>query len=128
MDSIRQRHTFFKSITPLNHFVRLPIHSTQSLLSSINNPSHNNESSQSIEYATAHPEHFIAYQIHNDSLFPPFVEKTIFIFDKQKTPEKNDYILIASLEEQAVFVQPHTEKINTQFKSIGVLTEARYIP
>lgn len=40
-------------------------------------------------------ENFIAFKISNDSIFPPFIEGTILVFDKNIKYKHGDYLLIS---------------------------------
>ena len=97
-------------------------------------------SKEAIDFSSDHSESFIAYRLDDDSNFPPFIHGSILIFNTEKQPQSNDYVLL--MIENDVFVRQflvdgdnicykasnpgHKTFINPQAKLLGVLIEARY--
>lgn len=88
-----------------------------------------------------HPgEVYTAYRLGDDSNFPPFIEGIVLIFNTNKQPNTQDYVLIQI--ENEIFVRQylvdgqnicfkasnpqHKTFINPKAKILGVLVEARY--
>jgi SOS-response transcriptional repressor LexA len=96
-----------------------------------------------IDYPEGKSKDFIAYRIQNDSLFPPFLENTVLIFQKHKLPATGDYVLITLKEDDSVLVRQYSKDgkdiyfnpknitykslINVDAIILGVLVEARYL-
>lgn len=97
-------------------------------------------SKEAIDFSSDHSESFIAYRLDDDSNFPPFIQGSILIFNTEKQPQSNDYVLL--MIENDVFVRQflvdgdnicyktsnpgHKTFINPKAKLLGVLIEARY--
>lgn len=81
-----------------------------------------------VDYPTQTPHLFIAYQVEDDRLFPPFLQYTIFIVKKDMLPVEDNYILTLSEEAQSAHVTKYTGHLDNALTCIGVLVEARYIP
>lgn len=100
------------------------------------------EENEFIDFQCDNANGFIAYRISNDSLFPPFIENTILIFDANKKPSNGDYVLFALDEDKTLMVRKYDKDgddiyyraNNPNYKSLtninaviaGVLIEARY--
>lgn len=100
------------------------------------------EEHEFIDFQCDNASGFIAYRISNDSLFPPFIENTILIFDANKKPSNGDYVLFALEKDKALMVRKYDKDgddvyyraNNPSYKSLtnvdaviaGVLIEARY--
>lgn len=98
------------------------------------------KSKNAIDFSSDHIESFIAYILEDDSNFPPFIQGSILIFNTEKQPQSNDYVLL--IIENDVFVRQllvdgdnicykssnpgHKTFINPTEKLLGVLIEARY--
>lgn len=99
------------------------------------------ESNTTIDIAGMYLENFIAYKLEDDSSFPPFIRNSILIFNIEKQPQSEDYVLL--LMENDVFVRQFLvdgniicyKSSNPGYKTfinpdgiqlLGVLTEARY--
>ena len=95
---------------------------------------------KTIDFSCDNVEAFMAYKLEDDSNFPPFIEGSILIFDTEKKPMNEDYVLV--MIEQDVFVRQylvdgknicykagnggHKTFINPTATLLGVLVEARY--
>ena len=128
--------TAFHDPEPKSKRHRLKIHDDHSLLSIIQQNQACAEWSEGdkhdfIDYPEGEPHTFFAYKIQNDSLFPPFIENTIFIFEKNKSPIHSDYVLTLIQQNDAHHLEikayTHHEHEKTENSIVGVLVEARYI-
>jgi SOS-response transcriptional repressor LexA len=115
----------------------IPIITKAELLSPTKSP---DKSRETIDFARGNIETFTAYKLEDDSNFPPFIEGSILIFDSQKQPSNEDFVL--SIIENDVFVRQylvdgdnicykagnggHKTFINPKATLLGVLVEARY--
>lgn len=115
---------------------KLPILTTAMLLGQGGMHSGKNE----IEFSHHPAETYTAYKLEDDSNFPPFIEGTVLIFNTNKQPNTQDYVLIQI--ENEIFVRQylvdgqdicfkasnpqHKTFINPQITILGVLVEARY--
>lgn len=122
-------------------FSKLEIHDSLSILSSFKGDESEYQK-ELMDYSNENIENIVAYKIPNDSVFPPFMENTILIFDKTKSPSNGDYVLIIVDENESVLVRQYSQdgndiyflSKNSAYKSlvnikasiIGVLIEARY--
>lgn len=95
---------------------------------------------ETVDFSRGNVETFTAYKLEDDSNFPPFIEGSILIFDTQKQPGNEDFVL--SVIENDVFVRQylvdgknicykasnsrHKTFINPKTTIIGVLVEVRY--
>lgn len=95
---------------------------------------------ETVDFSWGNVETFTAYKLEDDSNFPPFIEGSILIFDTQKQPGNEDFVL--SVIENDVFVRQylvdgknicykasnsrHKTFINPKTTIIGVLVEVRY--
>lgn len=120
---------------------KLEIHDSTSILS-VFKGSRSDHQQELMDYSNENIENIVAYKIPNDSLFPPFMENTILIFDGKKIPSNGDYVLIIIDENESVLVRQYSQdgndvyflSKNSAYKSlvnikasiIGVLIEARY--
>ena len=93
-----------------------------------------------IDFSCDNAKAFFAYKLDDDSSFPPFIEGSILIFDAEKQPINEDYVLV--IIEQNVFVRQYLfDNKNVCYKAgnyryptfinpiarlLGVLVEARY--
>ena len=93
-----------------------------------------------IDFSDSYASQVIAYQLNDNSNFPPFIQHSILIFNTQKKPENEDYVL--TIIENDVFVRQylidgnitcykassgeHKTFINPTAIVLGVLIEARY--
>ena len=93
-----------------------------------------------IEFSHHPAETYTAYKLEDDSNFPPFIEGTVLIFNTNKQPNTQDYVLIQI--ENEIFVRQylvdgqnicfkasnpqHKTFINPKITILGVLVEARY--
>ncbi len=94
-----------------------------------------------IEFSHHPAESYTAYKLEDDSNFPPFIEGTVLIFNTNKQPGNQDYVLLKI--ENDIFVRQylidgqnicfkasnpqHKLFINPQATILGVLVEARYL-
>lgn len=115
----------------------LPVITKSELLTHTRSSGKNRET---VEFSRANPETFTAYKLEDNSNFPPFIEGSILIFDTQKLPNNEDFVL--SIIENNVFVRQylvdgdnicykagnggHKTFINPTARLLGVLVEARY--
>lgn len=109
------------------YFSKLRIHNFETLTAAIRHeePERNYDF---IEYTQDNTKDFIAYQIEDDSLFPPFMEKTILIFDRGRSPKEDDYALIFFKEKNSFSIELYSPKtISVNMEIVAVLVEARYI-
>lgn len=106
----------------------------------LNKPTGPWKNKDAIDFSSDHIESFIAYTLEDDSNFPPFIQGSILIFNIEKQPQSNDYVLL--IIENDVFVRQllvdgdnicykssnpgHKTFINPTEKLLGVLIEARY--
>ncbi|MDP3704963.1 MAG: LexA family transcriptional regulator [Legionellaceae bacterium] len=93
-----------------------------------------------IEFSHHPGETYTAYKLEDDSNFPPFIEGTVLVFNTNKQPNTQDYVLIQI--EKNIFVRQylvdgqdicfkasnpqHKTFINPGVTILGVLVEARY--
>jgi hypothetical protein len=121
---------------------KLRIHNSKSVLSELRGEEQAGEY-ESIDYTDCNINNFVAYRIQNDSVFPPFLEKTVLIFDKKKQPSNGDYVLLIKTQDNSVLVRQYSTDgsdvyfnaknktyknlINKEATIIGVLVEARYL-
>ncbi len=98
------------------------------------------EFKETINYLHHNAEAFTVYKLEDDSNFPPFIEGSILIFDTEKSPVSEDYVLLTIGDD--VFVRQylidgkdrcykasnrqHKTFINPAATVIGVLVEVRY--
>ncbi len=117
--------------------VNLPI-STQSDL--LGRASASDQIKKTIHFSHPNAETFTAYKLEDDSNFPPFIEGSILIFNTEKSPVHEDYVLLTIGDE--VFVRQylidgndrcykasnalHKTFINPTATVLGVLFEVRY--
>jgi transcriptional regulator with XRE-family HTH domain len=106
----------------------------------LNKPTGPWKSKDAIDFSSDPIENFVAYTLEDDSNFPPFIQGSILIFNTEKQPQSNDYVLL--MIENDVFVRQclvdgdnicykasnpgHKTFINPKAKLLGVLIEARY--
>lgn len=116
---------------------QLPVATKSALLGQID-PSYNPRGT--IDFTHQHIEAFTAYKLEDDSNFPPFIEGSILIFNKEKNPVHQDYVLFTLGDD--VFVRQYLidggdicyKASNSQYKTfinpkttiLGVLVEVRY--
>lgn len=95
-----------------------------------------------IEFKDMPISNYIAYLISDDSLFPPFIDGSVLIFDKKKPPSNGDYVLLAIGDRQSLIARKYSkdgdsicfQSNNPNYQSLngvdavilGVLIEARY--
>ncbi len=95
---------------------------------------------EAIDFTSMQSASFIAYRLDDDSTFPPFIQGSLLIFNSEKQPQSNDYVLL--IIENDVFVRQflvdgdnvcykasnpkYKTFINPKVKMLGVLFEARY--
>lgn len=93
-----------------------------------------------IDFTHHHMEAYIAYKLEDDANFPPFIAESILIFNTEKPPIHEDYVLFKIEDE--VFVRQylidgkdicyrasnslHKTFINPKTMILGVLVEVRY--
>lgn len=94
-----------------------------------------------IDFINKKIEDYLAFQLADNSNFPPFIKNSILIFDTKKKPTHTDYVLIIIEDKVHVrqFLVDGTDVcyqasnrtyktfINPSLKILGVLHEARYI-
>ena len=126
-----------------NDIVNLKIYDSQSIISYCNGDEELSNQFQYIDYKHENPEGFFAFRIQNDSIFPPFLENTVLIFDKNKKPSNGDYVLIITQPNSSVLVRQYSKDgddiyyhsknkdyknlVNIDATILGVLIEARYL-
>lgn len=95
-----------------------------------------------LDYQAETTDNLIAYRLSNDSLFPPFIEGTILIFDKSLKPTNGKYVLFALDNDKSLMVRRYSKDgddvyyttnnnnyknlVNIDVIIVGVLVEARY--
>ena len=93
-----------------------------------------------IDYSGSDVHQVIAYKLNDNSNFPPFIQGSILIFNRERKPGNGDYVL--AIIENDVFVRQylidgkiscykassgdHKTFINPVAMILGVLFEARY--
>ncbi|MBA2710155.1 MAG: LexA family transcriptional regulator [Tatlockia sp.] len=123
--------------------VKLKIYDLESLVSYFNDKEEQSDQNQFIDYQHPNLENFFAFRIQNDSVFPPFMENTVLIFEKEKKPLNGDYVLIITKQDSSVLVRQFSKDGNDSYYSAknndyksfvnidatikGVLVEARYL-
>ena len=126
------------SSTQSKKIAKIPVLTKKNIL---NNQEKIHEENLTIELSVKSPQNYIAYQLNNDSNFPPFIEGSILIFDKNKKPSHGDYVLFVLNNDvlvrqyildgknicyKASNIEDKTY-INQDLELIGVLLEARYL-
>ena len=115
----------------------IPIITKAELLTPTKN---SDKAKETIDFSRGNVETFIAYKLEDDSNFPPFIERSILIFDIKKKPKNEDFVLL--IIENDVFVRQylvdgnnicykagnggHKTFINPKAALLGVLVEVRY--
>lgn len=102
---------------------QVPIYTKHNILDS------DASAAEKLTYSTTTPEQMFAYRLEDDSLFPPFMKRTILIFDNNKKPKPLDYVIMLDHANHLVHIAVYEEapKQDT-WTMAGVLVEARYIP
>jgi hypothetical protein len=115
----------------------LPVFTQSTLLQHV---THSGIAKETIDFSHQHIEDFTAYKLEDDSNFPPFIEGSILIFNTERKPKNEDYVLFTL--ENNVFVRQylidahnicykasnsqHKTFINPTTTILGVLIEVRY--
>ena len=84
-----------------------------------------------------------AFKILNDSMFPPFMENTLMIFDKSKKPFNGCYVIAHIKDDDSIVIRKYNKDGNDTYltpssdsyksftnpdaKIIGVLVESRFL-
>lgn len=121
---------------------KLQVHGPKSVLLELKGEPQTGEYG-AIDYTGDNGENLIAYKIQNDSVFPPFLEKTVLIFDKKKQPFHGDFVLLVKKADSSVLVRQYSTDggdiyfnaknknyknlISSEASIVGVLIEARYL-
>lgn len=121
-----------------NKITKIPVLTKDDIL---NNQEETYQNNATIDLSVKSPKNYIAYQLNNNSNFPPFIEGSILIFDKSKNPSHGDYVLFVLNNDvlvrqylldgknicyKASNIEDKTY-INLDLELIGVLLEARYL-
>lgn len=122
--------------------IKIPILTEETIHLFLENQVTELQSKDYIYIIQAKNKNIIAFKLNNDSLFPPFLDGSILIFDTSITAKNKDYVLIKHKDTYLVrqfiaegdnyFYQPKNDKYNVirneNIDIKGVLIEARYLP
>lgn len=122
-------------------FSKIKIHTAESILLMFREEA-GDDIQEYIDYVAEKNDNFFAYRLSNESMFPPFMENTVLIFNKDKTPKNGDFVLLVLESDNSVLVRQYIKDgndiyfhpKNKNYKSLvnaaavilGVLVEARY--